>query len=139
MITHTHTTSPKCNVYTFYTDKNNQSHLSDDFGDFDHFGDDLTAEFTITLAQDESFQIVGAGEGQRVLQMCRRMSLDDLRLNHDAIIATTQRTDTNTRPAMTSSLALGSRPKRHFLVRWLVIQFFWKKMSTEMVGESDSQ
>jgi len=48
-------------------------------------------------------RFVGAGEGQRVLQMCRRMSLDDLRLNHDAIIATTQRTDTNTRPAITSA------------------------------------
>ena len=81
-------------------------------------------------------RFVGAGEGQRVLQMCRRMSLDDLRLNHDAIIATTQRTDTNTRPAMTSSLALGSRPKRHFLVRWLAIQFFWKKMSTEMAEKA---
>jgi len=27
------------------------------FGDFDHFGDDLNAEFAMTLAQDESFQI----------------------------------------------------------------------------------
>ena len=39
-------------------------------------------------------------DGKKVLQMCRRMSLDDLRLNHDAVIANTQRTDTNTRPAL---------------------------------------
>lgn len=54
----THTPLLQSATFTPFTPtKNNQSHLSDDFGDFDHFGDDLTAEFTITLAQDESFQI----------------------------------------------------------------------------------
>ena len=32
-------------------------------------------------------KFVSRTEGQRVLQMCRRMSLDDLRINHDAVLA----------------------------------------------------
>ena len=47
-------------------------------------------------------------DGKKVLQMCRRMSLDDLRLNHDAVIATTQRTETNTRPALTGESLISS-------------------------------
>jgi len=46
--------------------------------------------------------------GKKVLQMCRRMSLDDLRLNHDAVIATTQRTETNTRGALTGESLISS-------------------------------
>lgn len=71
--------------------------------------------------------------------MCRRMSLDDLRLNHDAIIATTQRTDTNTRPAITSSLALGIRPKRTFSGEVVGRPIFLKEHVYKNGGESDSQ
>lgn len=57
VITHTPLLQSATFTTPFTRTKNNQSHLGDDFGDFDHFGDDLTAEFTMTLAQDESFQI----------------------------------------------------------------------------------
>eukprot|EP00438_Fugacium_kawagutii_P033056 Skav206315 [mRNA] locus=scaffold3460:62541:64426:+ [translate_table: standard] len=62
----------------------------------------------------------GKGEGKRVLQMCRRMSLDDLRTNHDAVIATTQRTETNTRPIVTSeSYQSHSSSFCRFAILWL--------------------
>lgn len=67
-----------------------------------------------------NFSRVAPQEGKRVLQMCRRMSLDDLRTNHDAVIATTQRTETNTRPLVTSeTYQSNSSSFSRFAILWL--------------------
>lgn len=55
--THTHHFSKVQRLHFLHRQKITKVTWGDEFGDFDHFGDDLTAEFTFSLAQDESFQI----------------------------------------------------------------------------------
>lgn len=82
---------------------NSRSHSQPSSRGVSDFGEDLRPEPPLGSPLGSPSKVVARTEGQRVLQMCRRMSLDDLRgspcdldlveqrepggINHDAVLA----------------------------------------------------